>query len=102
MSYQIDICFFFQSEDGIRDGHVTGVQTCALPISDEAKDVRRLMEYDEYTAGGMMTTEPLIEIGRASCRERVDISVASVSLVGKTKAKQQNANSREHALEHAA
>src|SRR5439155_12712179 len=27
------MCFFFQAEDGIRDGHVTGVQTCALPIS---------------------------------------------------------------------
>src|SRR5690625_7709877 len=27
--------FFFQAEDGIRDGHVTGVQTCALPISIE-------------------------------------------------------------------
>src|SRR6266487_5132840 len=25
--------FFFQAEDGIRDGRVTGVQTCALPIS---------------------------------------------------------------------
>src|SRR5690625_7711828 len=24
---------FFEAEDGIRDGHVTGVQTCALPIS---------------------------------------------------------------------
>src|SRR5690625_8007835 len=28
--------FFFQAEDGIRDGHVTGVQTCALPISERA------------------------------------------------------------------
>src|SRR6516164_4427423 len=27
------LCFFFQAEDGIRDGTVTGVQTCALPIS---------------------------------------------------------------------
>src|SRR5437764_6312275 len=27
--------FFFQAEDGIRDTSVTGVQTCALPISDE-------------------------------------------------------------------
>src|SRR5439155_16573745 len=27
------LIFFFQAEDGIRDGHVTGVQTCALPIS---------------------------------------------------------------------
>src|SRR5690348_9898230 len=26
------MCFFFQAEDGIRDGRVTGVQTCALPI----------------------------------------------------------------------
>src|SRR5690606_39939852 len=25
-------CFFFQAEDGIRGFHVTGVQTCALPI----------------------------------------------------------------------
>src|SRR5690625_5923936 len=28
------MAFFFQAEDGIRDGHVTGVQTCALPISE--------------------------------------------------------------------
>src|SRR5258708_23812116 len=28
-------CFFFQAEDGIRDDLVTGVQTCALPISYE-------------------------------------------------------------------
>src|SRR5690606_40592961 len=27
----------FQAEDGIRDFHVTGVQTCALPISDLLK-----------------------------------------------------------------
>src|SRR5215813_14958537 len=27
--------FFFQAEDGIRDADVTGVQTCALPISDD-------------------------------------------------------------------
>src|SRR5690606_40141345 len=26
------LIFFFQAEDGIRDFHVTGVQTCALPI----------------------------------------------------------------------
>src|SRR5687768_18019934 len=28
--------FFFQAEDGIRDVAVTGVQTCALPISGAA------------------------------------------------------------------
>ena len=27
------VVFFFQAEDGIRDYKVTGVQTCALPIS---------------------------------------------------------------------
>src|SRR3989442_4478284 len=27
--------FFFQAEDGIRDADVTGVQTCALPISEK-------------------------------------------------------------------
>src|SRR3712207_8922128 len=29
--------FFFQAEDGIRDIGVTGVQTCALPISEAAQ-----------------------------------------------------------------
>ena len=30
------VCFFFfQAEDGIRDWSVTGVQTCALPISQQ-------------------------------------------------------------------
>src|SRR5690606_41029926 len=29
----VSVFFFFQAEDGIRDFHVTGVQTCALPIS---------------------------------------------------------------------
>src|SRR2546429_1137617 len=34
--------FFFQAEDGIRDVAVTGVQTCALPISDDERQERRL------------------------------------------------------------
>src|SRR2546430_14520727 len=41
--------FFFQAEDGIRDLTVTGVQTCALPISgavtpgsDSARGVQRI------------------------------------------------------------
>src|SRR5438876_12396549 len=29
--------FFFQAEDGIRGGRVTGVQTCALPISERTR-----------------------------------------------------------------
>src|SRR5687767_2412147 len=34
--YFIFVFFFFQAEDGIRDKLVTGVQTCALPISSMA------------------------------------------------------------------
>src|SRR6266540_4489851 len=34
-------CFFFQAEDGIRDRDVTGVQTCALPISGIALPLTR-------------------------------------------------------------
>src|SRR2546426_7508159 len=33
--------FFFQAEDGIRDYKVTGVQTCALPISHARRARRR-------------------------------------------------------------
>src|SRR5256885_1047726 len=33
------IFFFFQAEDGIRDYKVTGVQTCALPISSPCRSV---------------------------------------------------------------
>src|SRR5437868_11450503 len=31
--------FFFLAEDGIRDRNVTGVQTCALPISSAMADI---------------------------------------------------------------
>src|SRR3712207_4177680 len=41
-------CFFFQAEDGIRDIGVTGVQTCALPISQSPS--RRRLAYDELLA----------------------------------------------------
>src|SRR5256885_3430465 len=34
------VYFFFQAEDGIRDYKVTGVQTCALPISRDGIDHR--------------------------------------------------------------
>src|SRR5437762_1756304 len=45
-SFYVVLCiymflFFFQAEDGIRDTSVTGVQTCALPISRPAHQARR-------------------------------------------------------------
>src|SRR5690606_40763953 len=33
------VVFFFRAEDGIRDFHVTGVQTCALPIYRAPHDI---------------------------------------------------------------
>src|SRR2546430_5940668 len=35
----LGVIFFFQAEDGIRDLTVTGVQTCALPISIVAESI---------------------------------------------------------------
>src|SRR5256885_7347700 len=35
--------FFFQAEDGIRDYKVTGVQTCALPISPSVSTSRSVV-----------------------------------------------------------
>src|SRR5256886_7246502 len=43
----VRIVFFFQGEDGMRDLTVTGVQTCALPIStDTAIEAMKLGAYD--------------------------------------------------------
>src|SRR4051794_41984594 len=80
--------FFFQAEDGIRDGRVTGVQTCALPISPSSArpgSTRsatspstpgpRPSPTNRRTGGGRSG-----KIGRASCRERGEISVVAASL----------------------
>src|SRR5690606_32576040 len=48
----VRLFFFFQAEDGIRDFHVTGVQTCALPISSDlhighAVVLRKLRQFQD-------------------------------------------------------
>src|SRR2546430_3025663 len=86
--------FFFQAEDGIRDLTVTGVQTCALPISARTRltGKQKVERRNERAIGLAMLPakrslntsegdtfnypadhEPDLgsEIGRASCRERV-------------------------------
>src|SRR5256886_12881598 len=97
-SLQIDalllsFLFFFQAEDGIRDLTVTGVQTCALPISFAKIDFRRrkrppglhrlvLLRPFEIAAGQDVALLLFFgaihvhgpksrQIGRASCRGRV-------------------------------
>src|SRR5699024_11479347 len=88
------LVFFFQAEDGIRDRNVTGVQTCALPIfsstvstedpilqftlvrQDAERHVLVLrISHAQYDA---LSLPLLFKIGRASCRERVYISVYAV------------------------
>src|SRR4030043_1815686 len=82
------VVFFFQAEDGIRDVAVTGVQTCALPISLRATATAPAVEIEVIDAAGGL---PLDQIGRASCRERVEISGGAVSL----KKKKQNIDTQE-------
>src|SRR5439155_15437423 len=108
--------FFFQAEDGIRDGHVTGVQTCALPIYVRISYVNRSPEtlHDFYVHQYLNAFRPgsrwaaadsaeqrerfqhlkdpdyaferiTSEIGRASCRERVEMVGVSGALKIKTK-----------------
>src|SRR5207253_4018457 len=102
--------FFFQAEDGIRDGHVTGVQTCALPISIKRFVGRKLGEVSEEISmvpykvvaddngnarveirGKQFSPEEIsamilgklkksAEIGRASCREREESGVGGGAL----------------------
>src|SRR5207302_4468826 len=102
------LVFFFQAEDGIRDFHVTGVQTCALPI---CRTVEAFAGYavqvvigpgqEELAAAaltGLALPAPVTggatrqesvrrglealakQIGRASCRERGE--VREVGVVG--------------------
>src|SRR2546430_9167358 len=98
--------FFFQAEDGIRDLTVNGVQTCALPISRRLRARRprwaapappgrprpRAAPGRGRRAGGGPSAGPArcsppaaSEIGRASCRERGEISVGAVSFKKKKK-----------------
>src|SRR5690348_12400665 len=64
-----DFCFFFQAEDGIRDGRVTGVQTCALPISATASHELRTplatqRALIEVSLSGSLTPEQLELLSR--------------------------------------
>src|SRR2546422_1168088 len=49
--------FFFQAEDGIRDVAVTGVQTCALPISKHRKEIAEIIEWTEMLIVGKVEHE---------------------------------------------
>src|SRR5438876_10007137 len=65
--------FFFQAEDGIRDGRVTGVQTCALPISDARAparlawlaDIAVTIDRNEGFPGGLVSRSEERRVGKS-------------------------------------
>src|SRR5690625_4121522 len=68
---------FFQAEDGIRGGHVTGVQTCALPISfltyalgHDQPVVRTEYTLTEEDLPPLESTEFIAEKAPKKCRNR--------------------------------
>src|SRR2546421_8997752 len=62
--------FFFQAEDGIRDLIVTGVQTCALPISEHPDIAQSLnnLALLYHHQGKYEQAEPLYQRDRKSTR----------------------------------
>src|SRR3712207_7794594 len=56
--------FFFQAEDGIRDIGVTGVQTCALPISGTALGSRVVKTNETKSLPSMTSLEAVKRINR--------------------------------------
>src|SRR5688500_20149345 len=68
--------FLLPAEDGIRDYKVTGVQTCALPISSGGNIALQLALDAPQQVHSLALLEPALpggsndEIGRASCRGR--------------------------------
>src|SRR3546814_7136670 len=69
------VFFFFSSRRRhTRCALVTGVQTCALPISPMSEAIFRAARVHRIMAGTLLRETGLYpgqEIGRASCRERV-------------------------------
>src|SRR2546422_900684 len=52
------LIFFFQAEDGIRDVAVTGVQTCALPISPNSLNSPAVTGTTKYSESSRSSTPP--------------------------------------------
>src|SRR4051794_41198457 len=75
--------FFFQAEDGIRDGRVTGVQTCALPICHHPREAGRWPPcYDELWTR-LLTAErhawmvAVVALGREFGHEALRVAIAT-------------------------
>src|SRR5205807_7424767 len=76
--------FFFQAEDGIRDYKVTGVQTCALPISAEAADravslLRRVRRSPPHGGGRCRERPTVRHVVRSRRRPRLALDHAGLA-----------------------
>src|SRR5258708_25993437 len=79
------LVFFFQAEDGIRDDLVTGVQTCALPISLCARDratVRRDRPRARARSGTRQRRRPRFDGPRHLCGVARDATAAARGRAG--------------------
>src|SRR5204863_6012203 len=70
--------FFFQAEDGIRDLYVTGVQTCALPISLAAAVAAGLLD---HFAGAVADRAGPLDHEEALLRADLAMAAALLALV---------------------
>src|SRR5690606_40710721 len=72
-----------QAEDGIRDFHVTGVQTCALPIYTRPGRTERESQTMQDQRRGMTAAAPAISTGRSADvptpRQKIDPDAAPTS-----------------------
>src|SRR5947209_20166242 len=97
--------FIFRAEGGIRDIGVTGVQTCALPISVRplGEGEQRRPEFPGRLRAGHEGVDPggqeRPEIGRASCRERKYQSLVAVEFYT-TSSNQSRTDDRRQAGKH--
>src|SRR5215813_9551783 len=70
--------FFFQAEDGIRDADVTGVQTCALPISEEGMPYGVVLSLVDVTDRRRIEREREQDLRDALARFKVLSGVLSI------------------------
>src|SRR3712207_8940352 len=67
------VFFFFQAEDGIRDIGVTGVQTCALPISGGQRQSVAVAKAVMWNSKLVILDEPTAALGVAQTRQVLDL-----------------------------
>src|SRR5690606_39571239 len=71
--------FFFQAEDGIRDFHVTGVQTCALPIYNASWSVSGFLPTTTHRRARWLSAGWTAAVNASTAWARASAPAAAVS-----------------------